>query len=102
MSRFSRLISGVMKWGALGSFFKEKSPSQKRVERSLAPLIEKYEASEAAFLLDWLLKQPAKRYPVLGSTEPQCWKAMLKKPQIELALQDWFLVLEAASRKPIL
>ena len=51
MSRFSRLISGVMKWGALGSFFKEKSPSQKRVERCLAPLIQKYEASKAAFLL---------------------------------------------------
>ena len=64
-------------------------------------MIEKYEGSEAALLLAWLLKHPAKIYPVLGSTEPQRWKAMLKALQIELDLQDWFLILEAATGKPI-
>ena len=73
---------------SLRFFFKEKSHSQKRVERCLAPLIEKCEASEAAFPLAWLLKHPAKIYPVLGSSEPQHWKAMLKTLQIELDLQD--------------
>lgn len=92
---------GTMAWGALGSYFKEKSPSQKRVATCLAPMIEKYEGSEAALLLAWLLKHPAKIYPVLGSTEPQRWKAMLKALQIELDLQDWFLILEAATGKPI-
>lgn len=92
---------GIMAWGALGSYFKEKSPSQKRVTTCLAPMIEKYEGSEAALLLAWLLKHPAKIYPVLGSTEPQRWKAMLKALQIELDLQDWFLILEAATGKPI-
>ena len=53
-------------------------------------MIEKYEGSEAALLLAWLLKHPAKIYPVLGSTEPQRWKAMLKALQIELDLQDGF------------
>ena len=92
---------GIMAWGALGSYFKEKSPSQKRVTTCLAPMIEKYEGSEAALLLAWLLKHPAKIYPVLGSTEPQRWKAMLRALQIELDLQDWFLILEAATGKPI-
>jgi len=92
---------GAMAWGSLGAYFKTKNPWQKRVAQCLAPMIDKYEVSEAALLLAWLLKHPVNIYPVLGSTSPSRWEAMVKATQIELDLQDWFLLLEAAKGEPV-
>lgn len=92
---------GAMAWGSLGAYFKTKNQWQKRVAQCLAPMIDKYEVSETALLLAWLLKHPANIYPVLGSTSPSRWEAMVKATQIELDLQDWFLLLEAAKGEPV-
>lgn len=92
---------GAMAWGSLGSYLKTKNPWQKRVAQCLASMIEKYEVSEATLLLAWLLKHPANIYPVLGSTSPSRWEAMRKAIQIDLDLQDWFLMLEASTGEPV-
>ncbi|MGB1020634.1 MAG: aldo/keto reductase [Flavobacteriaceae bacterium] len=92
---------GAMAWGALGAYFKKPSPWQARVAKCLAMMTKKYQATEAQLLLAWLLKHPAKLYPVLGSTQAKRWKTLSQATQIELDLQDWFLLLEASMGKPV-
>lgn len=47
-------------------------------------------------LLAWILKHPAKIYPVIGTTNKERILNANKALEIDLDLQDWFLLLEAS------
>ena len=86
----------AMSWSPLGAYFKEDNPQIKRIQKVIHPLMEKYDASEDQLLLAWILKHPAKVYPVVGTATKSRLKDALKATEIELELQDWFRLLEAS------
>jgi len=87
----------AMSWSPLGSYFKENSLQTKRIKKVLKVLCEKHNATEDQVLLSWVLKHPAKVYPVVGTATSERLTLALKAIQIELELEDWFLLLEASN-----
>ena len=95
--------SGVqaMAWGALGNYFKKKTPAQQRIATLMTVLCDQYQCSEAQLLIAWLLKHPAPIHPVVGTTNPNRMQAFIDAVNIPLDIQDWFLLLEASLGKPV-
>lgn len=95
--------SGVqaMAWGALGNYFKKKTPAQQRIATLMTVLCDQYQCSEAQLLIAWLLKHPAPIHPVVGTTDPNRMQAFIDAVNIPLDIQDWFLLLEASLGKPV-
>ncbi len=86
----------AMCWSPLGNYFKEDSEQVSRIHAVMAPLENKYEASADQLLLAWLLRHPAGVYPVVGTTEAHRLEKALQAVNIQLELEDWFSLLEAA------
>ena len=86
----------AMAWSPLGAFFREKNDKTKRIKKALKPLMEKYDANESQLLLAWILKHPAKIYPVIGTTNKKRITQSAKAATIDLELQDWFSLLVAS------
>ena len=86
----------AMSWSPLGSYFKEDDAQVKRIKQVVNPLMEKYGASADQLLLAWILKHPSKVHPVLGTTTKNRLKDALMATQIELELEDWFMLLESS------
>ena len=87
----------AMSWSPLGTYFKENSTQNQRIRKMLKSLCKKYEASEDQLLLSWVLKHPAKVHPVLGTTTPSRLALAKQALEIEMELEDWFLLLEAGN-----
>ena len=87
---------GAMAWSPLGSYFKEKSPQNKRIKVVMNHLCGKYNCSEDQLLLAWLMHHPSKIYPVVGTTSAKRLEIALKAEEIILEITDWFLLLEAS------
>lgn len=85
-----------MCWSPLGSVFRHKTPQSLRIKEVLKVLSEKYAVSEDVLLLAWILKHPAKISPVIGTTNKERILNANKALEINLDLQDWFLLLEAS------
>lgn len=85
----------AMSWSPLGTYFKEDNKAMKRVKNVLAELTEKYNATEDQLLLAWILKHPSKIHPVVGTTTPKRLQLAVKAAQLQMELQDWFILLEA-------
>ncbi len=86
----------VMSWSPLGAYFREKTAQTKRIQSVMEQLKAKYDADESQLLLAFILKHPAHVYPVVGTANTERLKASLAAKEIQLALEDWFLLLEAA------
>lgn len=86
----------AMCWSPLGSYFKEKSLQTKCLKKVMKQLCKKYAASEDQLLLSWVLKHPAKVYPVVGTTDATRLGLAMKSLAIEMELEDWFILLEAS------
>lgn len=84
-----------MAWSPLGLVFKEDTEQTRRIHKQLGKLMDKYNATEDQLLLAWLLKHPAKIHPVVGSTNKERLKNAVKAIEIDLELEDWFLILVA-------
>ncbi|MCL6293596.1 aldo/keto reductase [Jejuia spongiicola] len=84
-----------MAWSPLGIVFKEDTEQTRRIHKQLGKLMDKYNATEDQLLLAWLLKHPAKIHPVVGSTNKERLKNAVKATEIDLELEDWFLILVA-------
>ncbi|PQJ16345.1 aldo/keto reductase [Aureicoccus marinus] len=101
---FDDCISGnrmAMAWSPLGGYFggddrPESKERKARMEPLIAELSQKYDCGVSALLLAWLYKHPAGIHPVVGSTKKGRLAEMLKASEIEMELQDWFLLWEAA------
>jgi predicted oxidoreductase len=87
----------AMSWSPLGSYFKEDSLKTKRIKKVLKSLCNKYNATEDQLLLSWVLKHPAEVYPVVGTATPDRLEMAMKALEIEMELQDWFLLFEASN-----
>jgi len=86
----------AMAWSPLGSFFRESDEQVKRIKEAIGPLMDKYDADESQLLLAWILKHPAKVHPVIGTTNKKRMKLAAEAINIELELQDWFILLVAS------
>lgn len=82
-----------MSWKPLGSVFQEENEQTLRIKKALKTLSEKYEASEDALLLSWILKHPANVSPVIGTTTKERIKNANLASEIQLELEDWFMLL---------
>ena len=89
---FDRL---AMSWSPLGSYFREDSKANLRIKTVLADLTKIYGATEDQLLLAWILKHRSTVHPVVGTATPQRLKLAMDAVEIDMELQDWFILLEA-------
>ena len=87
----------AMSWSPLGNYFREKSEQTGGINKVMKEMTKKYEATEDQILLAWILKHPAKMYPVVGTTTPERLKLSMESLEIDMELEDWFLLLEASN-----
>jgi len=87
----------LMSWSPLGSYFRDDNAQVKRIQKAMGTLMEKYNSTADQLLLAWLLKHPAGAYPVVGTASKVRLKTSLEAVQIELELEDWFVLLEASN-----
>ena len=86
----------LMSWSPLGSYFREKNKQRKRIKKVLKSLKKKYKASTSQLLLAWILRHPAKTYPVVGTTNPDRLKESVQAVDLHMELEDWFSLLTAS------
>lgn len=86
----------AMSWSPLGSYFRENNKKTQRIRRELEPMMNKYNATEDQLLLAWIMKHPANIHPVVGTTTKERLTASCEAMDIELELEDWFILLEAS------
>jgi predicted oxidoreductase len=86
----------AMSWSPLGSMFKKEDEQTQRVKEVLASLTDKYQTTEDVLLLAWILKHPVKVSPVIGTTNRERIKNSSRALDLELELEDWFILLEAS------
>ena len=85
-----------MSWSPLGFVFSEDSEQTRRIHRQLGELMDKYNATEDQLLLAWVLKHPSMVHPVIGTTNKDRIANANKAIDIDLELEDWFLILVAS------
>ncbi len=86
----------AMAWSPLGSYFREDNKRRKRIKKVLKRLKKKYEADSSQILLAWILNHPSRVHPVVGTTNKERLKASVEATEIDLELEDWFLLLVAS------
>lgn len=84
-----------MAWSPLGNVFKDDTEQTRRIHKQLGKLKAKYNATEDQLLLAWILKHPSKIYPVVGTTTKTRITNAVKGIDMDLELEDWFLMLVA-------
>lgn len=87
----------AMSWSPLGSYFREESKQTIRIKRVLKDLCKKYSAKEDQLLLAWILKHPSNIHPVVGTTTPERLTKAMQAVDLEIELEDWFILLEASN-----
>lgn len=90
-----------MSWSSLGTVFKKEDERTHRIIRVLDILSKKYSATSDQLVLAWLLKHPANIRPVIGTATPERITLAAKSIEIDLELEDWFLLLEASEGHPV-
>jgi len=84
----------TMSWSPLGSVFKLENEQTARIKKLINELSNKYKLSEEAILLAWVLKHPASISPVIGTTNKKRIKNANEALEVDLDLEDWFMLLE--------
>lgn len=87
----------VMAWSPLGIYFKQKNEQTARISKQLEILKPKYQATEDQLLLAWLLKHPTHIHPVIGTANFERIVQSAKSAEIDIELEDWFMLLEAST-----
>lgn len=85
-----------MAWSPLGFVFKDDVEQTRRIHKQLGEILEKYNATEDQLLLAWILKHPSNIHPVIGTNTKQRLTDAANAVEINLDLEDWFLMLEAS------
>jgi len=57
--------------------------------------------TESQLLVAWLLCHPARIHPVVGTTRSARLKELMDVLDLDLELQDWFVMLEASHGKEV-
>jgi predicted oxidoreductase len=82
-----------MAWQPLGTIFRDSTEQTARIHKALESLTKKYNATKDQLVLAWVLKHPSGIHPVIGTTTPERITNAMKASEIELSLEDWFLLL---------
>ncbi len=82
----------AMAWSPLGGYFRGENDQNSRIEAVMAELQPKYNVNASQLLLAWILKHPARVHPVVGTTDPGRIIDSIQAAEIELELEDWFLL----------
>lgn len=90
-----------MAYSVLGSYFSEDSEKTARIKSVIDGLMQKYNADEAQLLLAFLLKHPARILPIIGTSKAENIKSLKKSLEIDLEIEDWFMMLEASVGKKV-
>lgn len=90
-----------MSWSPLGSVFRTETDQTNRIKVVLKSLSKKHNCTEDSLLLAWLFKHPAKVSPVIGTTNKQRILNANKALEIDLELEDWFVLLEASKGQEV-
>ncbi len=85
-----------MAWSPLGTIFREDNNQSQRIRELLNDFTVKYSATEDQLLLAWIMKHPSGVLPVVGTTDKQRLLNAKNAADIELDLEDWFLMLVAS------
>jgi predicted oxidoreductase len=85
-----------MAWSPMGSIYKEDNEQIQRIKAQLNELAETYNATPDQLVLAWILKHPSRIHPVIGTTTKERIKDASKAVQIDLDLEDWFIMLAAS------
>lgn len=93
------IINGrmAMAWSPLGTYFRKSSDRTKRIQKIIDQLAPKYNATEDQLLLAWVLRHPAGIRPVVGTANEVRLALAIKALEIQMELEDWFLLLEASN-----
>ncbi|NNC35394.1 MAG: aldo/keto reductase [Croceitalea sp.] len=91
----------AMAWSPLGAYFRAENDRQRRIKKMIKGLMDKYGADESQLLLAFILKHPVGIYPVVGTSNKKRLADSFKAAEIDLELQDWFLLLEASQGEPV-
>jgi len=86
----------AMSWSPLGGVFKKQNEQTQRVKKVLNSLTHKYQTTEDVLLLAWILKHPVKVSPVIGTTNRDRIKNSSRALELDMELEDWFILLEAS------
>ena len=62
-------------------------------------LSEKYNVSDAAIAIAWILRHPAKIQPILGTTNADRLKSICKASQVDMSRTEWYELYLAAGNK---
>jgi predicted oxidoreductase len=81
-----------MSWSPLGDVFKKNNEQTDRIKQVVELLASKYAFSAESILLAWILKHPSKIFPVIGTTNPYRISNMTKAVDIDLDIEDWFIL----------
>lgn len=88
-------------WSVMGSYFSDQSDENIRIKKVIVELCDKYNAEENQILLAFILKHPSKIIPVIGTSKAETIRTLSQTLQIDLDLEDWFLILESIRGKEV-
>ncbi len=91
----------AMAWSPLGAYYKEGEGQYTPLQEQLRKMGDKYGATPTQLLLAWIMKHPASIHPVVGTTRKERISEAVEAASIELDLEDWFMLLEAATGKQV-
>lgn len=95
----------IQSWAPLakGKLFAENLSDEKlKAARDMvASMAEKYNISNEAIMIAWILKHPAKIQPIIGTTKADRVKACCKADNIELSREDWYKLYIAGRGEPL-
>jgi predicted oxidoreductase len=86
----------AMSWSPLGSYFKERTSRTESISGVIDAFSKKYESTADQLLLAWILKHPAKVFPVVGTASGHRLKDAMAATKLQLELEDWFVLLQAS------
>ncbi|HDP67402.1 MAG TPA: aldo/keto reductase [Candidatus Marinimicrobia bacterium] len=91
-------LGGVV-YPAWGNTFTEET--EIRIKREFDLQAEKYNTANWIIMLAWLLKHPARIFPIIGTTTPARITAALQALTIKYSREDWYRLLEARNGYPV-
>lgn len=87
----------TMAWSPLGNYYNLDNSSKLR--KNIFELSEEYNCTVSQLVLAWLLMHPSNIHPVLGTSKAKRVEEAILSLDINLTLQDWFLLYESTRYK---
>jgi len=91
-------LGGVV-YPAWGNIFSEEDEC--RIKKEFDLQAEKYGTENWLIMLAWILRHPAKIFPIIGSTNPGRIRMALRALDLDYSREDWYRLLEARNGQPV-